>query len=59
VVKQVAVIGGGYVGLTTGVALAYLGHRVTVVALGLMLRVMGAFAAEALKPKEGSSLQGV
>ncbi|GAA6754960.1 UDP-glucose 6-dehydrogenase [Thermus sp. 2.9] len=28
--KRVAVVGAGYVGLTTGVVLAYLGHRVTV-----------------------------
>lgn len=30
---KIAVIGAGYVGLTTGVALAYLGHRVTLVEL--------------------------
>lgn len=29
--KRVAVVGAGYVGLTTGAVLAYLGHRVTVV----------------------------
>ncbi|WP_038049001.1 NAD-binding protein [Thermus caliditerrae] len=28
--KNVAIVGAGYVGLTTGAALAYIGHRVTV-----------------------------
>lgn len=43
--KSVAVVGAGYVGLTTGAALAYLGHRVESPALELaaLLLERGAF----------------
>ncbi|TBH21954.1 hypothetical protein ETP66_00270 [Thermus thermamylovorans] len=36
--KNVAVVGAGYVGLTTGAALAYLGHRVAVLDVAEALR---------------------